>query len=316
MRLYLFSDMLMYCKIDQAAQATVSSLPDGKRRFCNREAKFVVFSNQMKVLTKEDSGKARGKSNSNSSALLFGLEKSNKKVWWKADDAMEHAAWVNALTECISNAPDEEYIQQLEKDIADAINRSATDSRPKSVSRPTLMQKSSLQQSSVPMCLLPMGERNSSIATVEGGRVLIKQGLNHTFKKFPASSFNTDQVFFISCINPGYALSYDKDIVVSRQAKIPVMLQKLQPDAMVRSGFAMRPDLYNLRYFICEAVGKPGWYLCQSDGKVFLAKVDENSDQISKDRYCWWQRSVNTSKNRGRFGPLNSVNHAMSSPKV
>merc|ERR1719201_627826 len=78
-RVYLFSDMLMYCKIDQAAQATVvTSVVDDKRAKC--EAKFIVFSNQMEVLTKEDSSKTRAKTNSNSSALLFGLEKSNKKT--------------------------------------------------------------------------------------------------------------------------------------------------------------------------------------------------------------------------------------------
>ena len=87
----------------------------------------------MQVLTKEDSSKTRAKTNSNSSALLFGLEKvifsnpfhvhkkcnilnttiiavavdqSNKKqIWWKANDAMEHAAWVKKLTECMNKAP-------------------------------------------------------------------------------------------------------------------------------------------------------------------------------------------------------------------
>lgn len=252
----------------------------------------------MEVLTKEDSSKA----------LLFGLEKSNKKqVWWKAEDALEHTAWVKKLTECIKKAPDEEYIQQLERDVAAAIDKSTTESRPKSVSRPTLMLTSSLQQSSVPMCLLPMGESNSSIATDNGGQTFIKQGLNHTFKKFPASSSEMDQVFFISCTNPGYALSYDKEAAVSSNKKVPVVLQKLQSDAIGFSGFAMRLDVCDTRYFICEAVGKPGWFLCQSDGKVYLAPVDENSDKVPKHRYCWWQRSVNISKTRGRFGPLNSL---------
>ena len=65
--------------------------------------------------TKEDH-KMRGKGNSNSTDFIphhicgvicdVVLGQSNKKqVWWKAEDVLEHAAWVKKLTECINQAP-------------------------------------------------------------------------------------------------------------------------------------------------------------------------------------------------------------------
>ena len=73
-------------------------------------------------------------------------------------------------------------------------------------------------------------------------------------------------------------------------------------------------NLRTLVQFVAFIHYRPGWFLCQNNGKVYLAPVDENSNRVPKQRYCWWQRSVNISKTRGRFGPLDSLSKDTVSP--
>lgn len=56
-------------------------------------------------------------------------------------------------------------------------------------------------------------------------------------------------------------------------AQTPVTLKKLQPDAIVHSGFAMRPNLSDSRYFTCEAVGKYVLGCLLQNAKIFCLFV-------------------------------------------